>query len=204
MILETVPVGPYSANCYILAEDKGSQAIVIDPGDEPDKINKVLARHKLKPALVINTHGHLDHISADDAFGVDVYIHKDDAGYLDDPNLNLSQLFASRPVRVTSRRKILKHGQEISLGKIKLEVLHTPGHTPGGICLLLKQPREGIVFSGDTLFYQGVGRTDFPFADTGQLEKSIKEKLFVLDDKTIVLPGHGPSTTIGKEKRNIP
>ena len=203
MILETVRVGPYDVNCYILAEDKSNEAIIIDPGDEPDKIKSVLTRYKLKPSFIINTHGHIDHIGADDAFGVRVYIHKDDLDFLNNSNLNLSG-FLDKPLQIVSLRQHLKDGEEIGLSKIRLQVLHTPGHTPGGICLLLKEPKEKIVFSGDTLFYQGIGRTDFPFASSEQLQRSIKDKLFILNDQTIVLPGHGQPTTIGQEKKSNP
>ena len=203
MILKTICVGPYGVNCYILAQDENNKAIIIDPGDEPDKIKKVLARYKLKPGLIINTHGHIDHIGADDAFDVCVHIHKDDLNLLDDPNLNLSG-FLSTPLRIVSPRQALEDKQEIRLDRIRLQVLHTPGHTPGGICLLLKEPKSNIVFSGDTLFYQGIGRTDFPFASLEQLKKSVEKKLFVLDDQTQVYPGHGPSTTIGQEKKSNP
>ncbi len=200
MILETVRIDPYEENCYILAQDKDSEAIIIDPGNEPDKIKRVLARYRLKPGLIINTHGHIDHIGADDAFGVCIYIHKDDVDFLSDPDLNLSRLFAMS-LRIISPRRTLKDKEEIRLGKIRLQVLHTPGHTPGGICLLLKEPKTNIVFSGDTLFYQGVGRTDFPLASSEQLKKSLEERLFVLDNQTKVYPGHGQPTTIGQEKK---
>ena len=205
MILETIHVGPYEVNCYILAQNNSDEAIIIDPGDEPDKIKRVLARYKLKPGLIINTHGHIDHIGADDAFGVCVYIHKDDMNCLSNPHLNLSAFF-SMPLRIKlkSAQHALEDNEEIELGKIKLQVLHTPGHSPGGICLLLREPKRDIVFSGDTLFYQGIGRTDFPFASLEQLKKSIKEKLFVLDNRTQVYPGHGPATTIGEEKNSNP
>lgn len=203
MILETICVGPYEVNCYILAQDKNNQAIIIDPGDEPGKIKRVLARYNLKPNLVINTHGHIDHIGADDAFGVCVYIHKNDLIFLSDPNLNLSG-FLAMPLRITSPHQTLEDKEEIRLGKIKLEVLHTPGHTPGGICLLLKEPKTNIVFSGDTLFYLGIGRTDLPLASLEQLKKSVKEKLFVLENQTLILPGHGHSTTVGQEKKGNP
>ena len=203
MILETVSVGDYAVNCYILAQDKNSQAVIIDPGDESDKIKQVLARHRLTPGIIINTHGHIDHIGADDAFDVCVHIHKNDLKLLDDPDLNLSE-FLGRLLRINGQRCVLEDGEQIQLGGIKLEVLHTPGHTPGGICLLLKEPQNNIVFSGDTLFYQSIGRTDFPFASLEQLKKSIQEKLFVLDSRMLVYPGHGPSTTIGQEKKNNP
>jgi glyoxylase-like metal-dependent hydrolase (beta-lactamase superfamily II) len=190
-------------NCYILAQDRNDKAIIIDPGDEPDKIKRALAGHKLKPGLIINTHGHIDHIGADDAFGVYVYIHKDDLAFLSDSNLNLSG-FLGMPCKINSRYHPVEDKEEIRLGKIKLQVLHTPGHTPGGISLLLKEPQDNIVFSGDTLFCQGIGRTDFSFASLEQLRKSVQEKLFVLDDQTKVYPGHGPPTTIGEEKKSNP
>ncbi|MGD9014892.1 MAG: MBL fold metallo-hydrolase [Candidatus Omnitrophota bacterium] len=204
MILETVCVGVYAVNCYILAQDKDDQAIIIDPGDEPDKIKQVLAQHKLNPALIINTHAHIDHIGGNTAFDIDTYIHKDDLEFLADPNLNLSGLLAM-PLRINSSYvHTLEDKQILELGKIKLQVLHTPGHTPGGISLWLKAPKSNIVFSGDTLFHQGIGRTDLPFASSRQIKRSIREKLFVLDDKTQVYPGHGLPTSIGYEKENNP
>jgi len=203
MIFKTLCVGPCEANCYIIAEDKNNKAIIIDPGDEPEKIKRVLSKNILEPAMIINTHGHIDHIGADDAFGVIVYIHKDDLIFFDDPNLNLSG-FLSKPVRINSVFGTISDREEIGLGKIKLQVIHTPGHTPGGVCLLLKEPEANILFSGDTLFCQGIGRTDLPFASSEQLAKSIRERLFTLDNQVRVYPGHGPSTTIGAEKESNP
>lgn len=203
MIIETICVGLYQVNCYLLAQDNGDEAIIIDPGDEPDKIKIALAKYKLSPSLIINTHGHIDHIGADDDFGVRVHIHKDDLDYLDDPNLNLSG-FLDKPLRVKASRHVLNDKDEVSLGKIRLQVLHTPGHTPGGVCLLLKQPENNILFSGDTLFFRGIGRTDFPGASSEQLKKSIREKLFVLDNRIKVYPGHGQPTTIEEEKKDNP
>ncbi|MFC1658931.1 MBL fold metallo-hydrolase, partial [Candidatus Omnitrophota bacterium] len=160
MILETVCVGAYYnlANCYILAQDKSNQAIIIDPGDEPEKIKMALSRRKLNPAFIINTHGHIDHIGADSYFSVPIYIHKGDREFLSNPDLNLSGLLGT-PLSIESPLvRMLEDGQELDLAGIKLRVLHTPGHTPGGICLLLEQPGENLLFSGDTLFCQGVGR----------------------------------------------
>jgi hydroxyacylglutathione hydrolase len=201
MILEIVRVGQFEANCYILAKGAGSEAIIIDPGAEGEKIERVLNKHNLKPALVINTHGHFDHIGCDDKFGVPVYIHSDDAAFLNDPKLNLSN-FMALAYRVKSVIKMLEDREKIKLDGIELEVIHTPGHTPGGICLLLKKPVSNILFSGDTLFFQGIGRTDFAGASQSSLLASIKEKLLVLVDETQVYPGHGSSTTIGEEKNN--
>ncbi|MFH1354808.1 MAG: MBL fold metallo-hydrolase [Candidatus Omnitrophota bacterium] len=201
MILEAVSVGAMQVNCYILASTFGSSAIIIDPGDQADKIQRVLDKHKLKPALIINTHGHYDHIGCDNKFAVPVYIHREDLALLKDPELNLSSLF-SLDYQVKSRIKTLKHEDIIELDDIRLKVLHIPGHTPGGITLLMQKPKENIAFTGDTLFFQGIGRSDFTGGDGELLIKSIKEKLMVLPEDTVIYPGHGPSSTIGREKRS--
>lgn len=203
MILETVCVGALEVNCYILALDKAQKAIIIDPGAEENKIRNVLERHKLKPAFIINTHGHIDHIGCDDKFGVPVYVHRADAQMLKDAKFNLSSFLAT-PYSVKSAPEALEDGQDISLDGIKLQVIHTPGHTPGGICLLMKAPRDNIIFSGDTLFNEGIGRADFAGADPDTLIKSIKERLLVLADDTVIYPGHGPASTIGHEKKHNP
>lgn len=200
MILEKVCVGPMQVNCYILASKDGSSALLIDPGDQERKIRLALDRHVLTPAFIINTHGHYDHIGCDDAFGVPVYVHKDDAAYLQDSQLNLSGVFAFG-YRVSSRIVPLEDGQRISLDDIELEVMHLPGHTPGGIALVLKKPAGHIAFTGDTLFYQGIGRSDLSGGDEGLLLKSIRQKLFTLPDDTVIYPGHGPESTIGREKQ---
>jgi len=204
MILESLCLGPFQVNCYILASENNSKAIIIDPGDEEKKIRRVLDIHRLEPALIINTHGHIDHIGCNDKFGVPVYIHSMDLTMLTNPKLNLSSFLYPSPHNIQSQIKAIEDKEKIELGLIQLEVMHTPGHTPGGICLLLKKPQNKILFSGDTLFYQGIGRTDFPGADEGQLIKSIKEKLFALPEDTIIYPGHGASSTIGEEKKNNP
>lgn len=203
MILETVCVGQMQVNCYILASNKSHPAIIIDPGDEVRKIKQVLDKHSLSPAFIINTHGHYDHIGCDDKFGVPVYIHRADLALLKTPELNLSSSF-TLPYGVKSKIVALEDKQTIELEDIQLKVLHIPGHTPGGIALWLKKPVDKIVFSGDTLFCQGIGRSDLDGSDESLLIKSIKEKLLTLADDTIIYPGHGPSTTVGEEKRGNP
>lgn len=198
MILETVVVGELGVNCYILAASK--RALIIDPGADDERICAILDRHGLVPGLVVNTHGHYDHIGCDDCFGVEVCIHKDDAPMLRDPKLNLSVVLGDF-YKVHSKVRTLDDGQEVTLDGIRLEVIHTPGHSPGGICLLLKEPQGGILFSGDTLFCGSVGRTDLPGGDGRLLQKTMRGKLAQLPDDTIVYPGHGPSSTIGREKR---
>jgi len=190
-------------NCYILADPQTRRAMIIDPGDEYDKISQLLGRKKLKASFIVNTHGHIDHIGAENEFGLPVYIYKDDVPMLIDAALNLSR-FLQAPFTVKAEVKALEDGQEITLDSLRLKVLHTPGHTPGGISLLLLQPGGKIVFTGDTLFYSSVGRTDFPGASNKTLINSIKTRLFNLSDDTVVYPGHGPRTTIGQEKKNNP
>jgi glyoxylase-like metal-dependent hydrolase (beta-lactamase superfamily II) len=204
MILESLCLGPFGVNCYILASAKNAEAIIIDPGGEEKKIRKVLEKHKLEPAFIINTHGHFDHIGCNDKFSVPVYIHSRDMAFLNDPKLNLSGMLQPCACNIKSEIKSLEDKQKIVLGPIQLQVIHTPGHTPGGICLLLEKPANKILFSGDTLFFQGIGRTDFPGADEGQLKKSIKEQLFKLPEDTVIYPGHGMPSTIGEEKQNNP
>ncbi|MHB8155196.1 MAG: MBL fold metallo-hydrolase [Candidatus Omnitrophota bacterium] len=203
MILETVNVGPMQVNCYILACASGGQAIIIDPGDQVNKIRAVLDKHRLKPAMVINTHGHYDHIGSDDEFGVLVYVHKNDLPMLIDARKNLSASF-SLAYKVNSEIKTLEDKEIIKLDCLELEVIHLPGHTPGGIGLLMKKPQTDIIFTGDTLFYQGVGRSDLPGGSQQQLEKALRERLFILPTNTKVYPGHGSATTIGREKSDMP
>lgn len=203
MILETLCVGPFQVNCYILALASNSKAIIIDPGDECNRIKRLLNKHRLRPAFIVNTHGHADHIGCNDAFDVPVYIHSQDLALLKDPKLNLSNFLMS-PYKVKSEVKTLEDKENIEHNGIQLEVIHTPGHTPGGICLWMKKPSKKILFTGDTLFCQGIGRTDFPGADGDLIIESIKNKLFKLEDDIVIYPGHGASSVLGEEKKNNP
>jgi hydroxyacylglutathione hydrolase len=217
MILETLTVGSLEVNCYVVAaaekrtalspaqsEAPGrARALIIDPGDDEEKIIAVLERHHLVPGLVVNTHGHYDHIGCDDCFGVDVCIHTGDAAMLKEPSRNLSVLMGDF-YKVRSRIRILEDRQEIRLDGVCLRVIHSPGHTPGSICLLMEEPESGILFSGDTLFHGGVGRTDFHGGSEQALFRSLRDTIMILPDATVVYPGHGPSSTIGREKKNNP
>jgi len=199
MILEKVTVGPMQVNCYILAAGKNDPAIIIDPGAEFRKIKAILDKYALKPAFVVNTHGHYDHIGCDDKFEVPVYIHRDDEVLLKNASLNLSAIFALG-YEVKSEIRPLEEGHILESENIRLKVLHIPGHTAGGIALKMLKPDERIVFTGDNLFCQGIGRSDLAGGDEKLLIKSIREKLLSLPDDTMIYPGHGPSSTIGEEK----
>jgi len=191
-------VGRLQTNCYIL--QSGEEAIIIDPGDEADRIRRFLTDLGPKPTRIVATHTHFDHVLGVDglraATGAPFSIHKDDLPMLEAMQQRVRQFMGFNvppPPKVDS---FLKHGEEILLGNETILVLHTPGHSPGSISLSGK----GYVFTGDALFNQSIGRTDLPGGDYGTLIHSIKEQLFRLEDNTIVYPGHGPETTIGDEK----
>ncbi len=196
-------VGNLGTNCYIVYCEKTLQAAVIDPGGNAAEIIALINRDKLKVVYIINTHGHADHILANTAVrqatGAPLYIHEADAAMLTNAQLNLSP-FIGGAMTCDPADHLLKDGDIIKVGEIKFTVLHTPGHTPGGICL----QTEDVVFCGDTLFAESIGRTDFPAGSHSQLIKSIKDKLLKLNNDVKVLPGHGPDTTIGWERENNP
>jgi hydroxyacylglutathione hydrolase len=203
MILEILAVGALETNCYILGDEKTKQAVVIDPGGDFEIIEDHLRKLKLKVQYIILTHGHVDHIGAlaklKKATGAEILIHSKDSAMLYDPNQNLS-FFSGDRIIATKADKTLEEGDIIQCGGIKLQVLHTPGHTPGGISLLT----DKMIFTGDTLFCGSIGRTDFPGSSYQKLIKSIKDKLLSKDDDFVIYPGHGPSSTIGEERRNNP
>jgi len=203
MILETVCVGMMQVNCYVLARQAHSPAVIIDPGAEPRKIKKILEKHSLTPVIVINTHGHYDHIGADDAFGVPVYIHREDAPLLKEPLRNLSAIFGV-PEVVKSPVKTVEDNETITAAEMQLKVMHIPGHTPGGIALQLLPAAAFIVFTGDSLFFRGIGRSDLTDGNEFQLKKYIAQRLLTLPDPTVIYPGHGPSSSIGEEKIHNP
>jgi glyoxylase-like metal-dependent hydrolase (beta-lactamase superfamily II) len=199
VILETVVVGGMEVNCYIFARARGTRAVIIDPGAEPDKIQSVLAGRRLTPGIVVNTHGHYDHIGADEDFGAPIYAHRDDVAMLKDAALNYSALFSTAHV-VRSDVLPFAHGESLECDGVRLKVLHIGGHSPGGSALLVEEPCAGIVFSGDSLFRRSIGRTDFPGGDEELLKRNIRDRIFTLPDETLVLPGHGQPTTVGEER----
>ena len=203
MIIEKLEVGPIMANCYIVGCEETRQAVVIDPGDEADHILYTLAGHKLTVKHIINTHGHFDHVSANrqlkEATGADIIIHAADAPML----TSLSDMAAAFGLSCENSPppdRTVDEGDIISFGSLEMKVLHTPGHSPGGISLVCGDK----VFVGDTLFAGSIGRTDFPGGDFDTLIAAIRRKLFPLGDQVVVYCGHGPETTIGREKRTNP
>ena len=209
MRVHTLNVGPLQACCYLLAPDQGPDAAVVDPGGDADLIIEQLRTRKLVPRYILLTHGHIDHIEAVAALKrrfpqADVCIHEGDAAMLRDGAAALAGLIglAYEPCEPD---RLLADGDRMALGDETIEVIHTPGHTPGGISLLVRRGAErALVFSGDTLFAGGIGRTDFPGGRYQQLIGSIRTRLFGLPDDTAVYPGHGEPTTIGEERATNP
>ncbi len=207
MRIDRFILGDFQTNCYVVrADESATECLVVDAGLDADELIDFLKQHRLNPVATVLTHGHVDHIVGVAAVRhhfpqTKVYIHKLDAPMLTSPRANLSALagmtFALEPAEV-----LLEDGDIADQVGIHFKVLHTPGHTPGGICLYVES--DGVVFAGDTLFADSVGRTDFPGGDTDQLIQSIRSKLLSLPDKTAVYPGHGMRTTIGRERRANP
>lgn len=197
----TIKVGPWETNCYLVTPKGGEESMIIDPGAEPERILSQVGG--LNVRYIINTHGHSDHIGANRAIkgvsGAKILIHRDDASMLTHPQENLSLLW-SQEITSPPADRLLEGGEKIRLDGISWKVIHTPGHSPGGISLL----GDNWLFSGDTLFAGSVGRTDLPGSSREVLLESIRKKILTLDDQVIVYPGHGPSTTIGEERRWYP
>lgn len=196
MIVKTIPVGQLESNCYIIADEETSRALVIDPGDEPDRIIEEL--NGLDVDYIVLTHAHFDHAGAvgelKEATGAKILIHEDEGEHYAGIKDQGAFWGFSLPDLPEPDAKI-KDGDELVLGSLTFTVIHTPGHTPGGICLY----SSGVVITGDTLFAGSVGRTDFPGGSMAQLKESFR-LLMDLPDDTQVLPGHGPASTIGREK----
>ncbi len=205
MIFEVLPVGPLAANCFVVGCEDTREGIVVDPGAETGKILAVVKRHGLQVKTVINTHGHFDHVGGNggllDATGATLYIHERDERYLSRA-VETAAMYGIPATNSPPPDGYLEDGMELLFGGCTLRVLHTPGHTPGGCCLYFAE--QGIVITGDTLFADSVGRTDLPGGSHETLIGAIREKLLVLPEGTTVYPGHGPSTTIGREKRHNP
>ena len=198
-LLKRFVVGLLETNCYLVADALTKEACLIDPGSGPYPIKSFINKEGLDLKFIINTHGHGDHIGANAFFSVPIFIHKLDKDFLKDPDKNLSRAFMAGIVS-PGAEKLLEEGDTLSLGGLELKVLHTPGHTPGSVSLIM----DGAVFTGDALFAGSIGRTDFEYGDQDQLIRSITQKLLTLKDDTIIYPGHGEPSTIGEEKKSNP
>ncbi|MCK5826080.1 MAG: MBL fold metallo-hydrolase [Desulfuromusa sp.] len=203
MILDTLPTGPLEVNCYIIGCENTKKAAVIDPGGNVEQILQRLHHHQLDLVMVINTHGHFDHIGGNRdllaATAAELLIHQDDRQMLDYAAEHAAAYGLKVEISPPPTRELID-GEILSVGELSLQVIHTPGHSPGGICLYVND----CLLVGDTLFAGSIGRTDLPGGDHQLLINGIKEKLLPLPDETRVCPGHGPMTTIGEEKQHNP
>lgn len=204
--VETFALGDWQTNCYLLSREGSSDCWVIDAGFSPKPMIDHIRRAGLTPKQIILTHAHLDHIGGLDNFralwrDLPILIHEAEAEFLINPALNLSMFIGMRLI-APQATALLQHGQVLDIAGTSFEVRHTPGHSPGGITLY--SPAERLAFVGDTLFHDSIGRYDFPTSDGAALLRSIHEQLMTLPDDTRVLPGHGPATTIGRERQHNP
>ncbi|MBI5892668.1 MAG: MBL fold metallo-hydrolase [Deltaproteobacteria bacterium] len=210
LCIEQLTVGPLDVNCYIIADEITKDALCIDPGGDVDDIIEVIKNNDLKLKYIVNTHGHFDHIGGNEMLkqktGARLAIHKDDAALLKDA-IEQAAFFGIKSKNSPEPDILLKHGDALKLGNMDVKIIHTPGHTKGGICLFIPAPagcKQGndTLFTGDTLFADSVGRSDLPGGSFGELISSIKDKLMAFSNDVKVYPGHGPATTIGEEREN--
>ncbi len=208
IFLQTFPTGPIQANCTILGDRESGEVVIIDPGDEAERIFGIIRESGLRPKAILHTHAHMDHAggSAELAAmlppGTPIALHPEDLPLYEglEEQGRLFGLEVENPPPPTLR---LEDGQQIAVGGLSLEVRHTPGHSPGSVCFILHEP-EKIAIVGDVLFSGSIGRTDLWGGSFEVLEKSIRTRLYTLDDQTRVICGHGPDTSIGREKRSNP
>jgi glyoxylase-like metal-dependent hydrolase (beta-lactamase superfamily II) len=203
IVVHQMSVGPLQVNCFIVACRSSGEAAVIDPGEEGERILRLADKEGLRISKVINTHGHFDHIGANqyvvEKTGAELLIHADDLPLLQNARSH-AEIYGLSVTASPEPDRLLDQGDAVQFGELSFNVLHVPGHSPGGICLA----GEGHLFVGDVLFSGSIGRTDLPGGDFDALVEGVRERLFALPDETIVHPGHGPDTTIGRERRMNP
>ncbi|WP_046173827.1 MBL fold metallo-hydrolase [Domibacillus indicus] len=199
-----LPLGPLQTNCYVLSHQ--SKCILLDPGSEGEKLIQWLNENKLEPISILLTHAHFDHIGAvkelKQTFDIPVYLHKEEKQWLENPELNGSARFGMGSITAPPADVILDQEQELSIGPFTFQLLYTPGHSPGSISYYFEE--GGALFAGDTLFMGSIGRTDLPGGNHQELLASIHQKIMSLPEETIVLPGHGPATSIIAEMDSNP
>lgn len=202
VLIRKMEVGAFAANCYLVACERTREAVIIDPGGDADRILQQVEKDNVTVKYIINTHGHIDHVAANDevrkATGAPILIHEKDAEMCKKPHASLA-VFVGR-LKTAEPDRLLKGGEQLQVGDLVFEVIETPGHTKG--CITLKA--DGVLFTGDTLFAGSIGRTDLPGGSYSEIIASIKNKLLVFSDDTVVYPGHGPESTIGEERRYNP
>ncbi len=205
MILESFPVGPLHCNCTILGDEVTREAIVVDPGDNIPEILSRLQKHGLTLRQIIITHAHIDHVGGavqlKRATGAPVFLNQKDLGLLSAMEMQAGWIGVPTP-EVAPPDASAEDGLAVGLAALPGEVIHTPGHTPGSICLLFH--KQNLLLAGDTLFAGSIGRTDLPGGDGRQILRSLRDRLLILPDTTRVLPGHGPETSIGEERQSNP
>lgn len=201
-------VGPLGCNCSIVADEGTGHAVVVDPGGDFERIREVLQADSYSVRAIVHTHTHIDHVGATAPLqrwsGAGAHIHEEDRFLYDILEVQAQLLGLPEVPEKCDLTGELVDGHTIPFGSLTMNVLHTPGHTPGSCCFSVHSPEGSIVFSGDTLFRRGIGRTDLWGGDSALIMKSLKERLLALDDDTLVVPGHGGETTIGDERRGNP
>jgi glyoxylase-like metal-dependent hydrolase (beta-lactamase superfamily II) len=203
MNYQLVIVGPLETNCYLFFCPETKQCAIIDPGAEAEKIFEAISFLSLKQVIILNTHGHVDHTGANldlkERYQIPIALHPGDLPLLEEYlQLEFELMLGARPAPNPDR--LLTDGEKISVGRSVLQVIHSPGHSPGSVCFYT----DHLLFAGDTLFSGGVGRTDLPGGSWKDLAHSLKARVMTLPDETVVLPGHGPKTTIGEERESNP
>jgi len=203
MDYEMIVVGALETNCFLVYCEETQECAIVDPGAEGDKIFALISEKGFKPVVILNTHGHIDHIGANrdmkERFNIPLRIHSLDSPMLGETQQSELSFFLQASTSPPAD-SFVEEGDKIEIGKYSLDVIHTPGHSPGSVSFV----GDGFLLSGDTLFCQGVGRTDLPGGNWEEMVSSVKNKIFTLPEEMVVLPGHGPSTSIGREKNTNP
>jgi len=199
LILKTFVFGELYNNCYLIFSEKSKKGFMVDSPTANREFDEYIQNKNLEILFIALTHAHFDHIGGLDSYSIPFYIHKDDLPLLKNPDLNGSAFFSSSVI-IKKRPYFYQDGMLLRFEEYNIEIIHSPGHTPGSVALKL----NNWLFSGDTIFFDSIGRTDIPLASHDKLITSIKKRLLTLPADTIIYPGHGPSTTVGREKKHNP